>query len=237
MRFFKFLGRKIANGFHFFWYCIIYAFGKIFMRSKVINKENINKDDEAQVFICNHLELYGPVITHLRFPVKKKAVWIHEYMLDKDKIEEQMAYGFVEFQFKWIPKFIKRGIVKLLKHLVIYVFKNKANGIPVSRESASALITTLQNSVEKINEGNSILIFPELDYKETGIGKLAGGFTTLAKYVYKKTKKRVSFYPVYINKKKKQMCIGKPITYNPEDDNYSQNIVNYITTEINKMSE
>ena len=237
MKFFKVLGRKIANGFHFFWYCLLYLACKIFMPSKVYGNENINKEDEAQVFISNHLELYGPIVTHLHFPVKKKAVWIHEFMMDKNKIEEQMGYGFVELQFKWIPKFIKKGIVKMLKHFLVYVLKNRANGIAVSRDNTRGLVTTMKHTFEKIQEGRAIIIFPELEYKEEGIGKVSSGFTSLAKYVYKKSQKRISFYPVYLNKKRKKTYIGKPIIYDPENENYSEEIVEYITTTINKMSE
>ena len=31
-------------------------------------KKNVQKDDEARVFVSNHYEIYGPVVVFLRFP-------------------------------------------------------------------------------------------------------------------------------------------------------------------------
>ena len=236
MKFFKFIGSKIANFFHFLAYCWLYLICKVFMPSKICGKDNIDENDEARVFLSNHLELYGPVVMHVHFPIKKKAIWIHEFMLDKDKIEQQMAYGFVELHFKWIPKFIKKGIVKIFKHFLFYVLKNKVNGISVSRENSRELIATMKKTYEKIQEGNSIIIFPEKLYQNEGVGELLAGFTTIAKYVYKKSGKCVSFYPVYVDKKHHKTHIGKPIKYNPSDENYSDNITQYIYTAINQLS-
>jgi len=236
MKFFRFIGRKIANAFHFMAYCLLYFICKVFMPNKVYGKENIKENDEARVFLSNHLELYGPIVMHVHFPIKKKAIWIHEYMLNKDKIEEQMAYGFVELHFKWIPKFIKRAIVKIFKHFLLYVLKNKVNGISVSRENSRDLVATMKNTYQKIEEGNSIIIFPEKLYQNEGVGELLAGFTTIAKYVYKKSGKKVSFYPVYIDKKHGKTHIGNPIKYDPTDEYYSDNITEYIYTAINKLS-
>ena len=44
------------------------------------------------------------------------------------------------------------------------------------------------------------------------------GFEYLAKYYYQKTGKKISFYPVFISKKKSAMYIEQAITYNPDND-------------------
>ena len=236
MKFFKKIGTCIANFFHNIVYYTAYVFCKIFMRCKVIGKENINKEDEARVFVANHMQLYGPVTMHLRCPVKK-ALWVHKSLMEKDEVEKQLGYGFVEEQFKWIPKFIKRGIVKILKHLVVYVLTRKVNGIAIDRHDTRALATTFQQSLEKIEKGDTIVIFPEVDYPDEGLGEIFPGFTSLAKYVHKKTGKITSFYPVYINQKQKRMYIGEAIKFNPDNPNYSEEVVEYLITEINKMSQ
>ena len=237
MKIFKLILQKVAHCFHFFWYCVIYAICKICLPNKVIGKENIEKDDEARVFISNHLQIYGPVITHISFPIKKKATWSHEYMLDKDLIEKQLFIGFVEVQFKWIPKFIKKGIAKLLKHLIIYILKYRVHAVSISRDDTRKLVKTLQETSDRLNNGYAMMIFPELDYQETGLGEISSSFTLIAKYYYKNFNKKVSFYPVYVNKKKKRTFIGKPIKFNPDDENYSENISNYIVEQINDMSK
>ena len=44
------------------------------------------------------------------------------------------------------------------------------------------------------------------------------GFEHLGKYYYQKTGKKISFYPVFISKKKACMYIEKPVIYNPDNE-------------------
>ena len=67
IRFFCAVGRAINYFFCFIIFAIAWVFAKIFFRCKVKGKENISKTDEAQIFISNHYELFGPIAMFLRF--------------------------------------------------------------------------------------------------------------------------------------------------------------------------
>ena len=79
------------------------------------------------------------------------------------------------------------------------------------------IIGTFKNTVKRLQEGNHIVIFPEHDVKHNHIvNEFQDRFIDVAKLYYKKTGKQVSFVPLYIAPKRKQMHFGTPIRFDPE---------------------
>lgn len=178
-------------------------------------KKNLKKDDEARVFVANHYEIYGPFLMFMRFPFKFRP-WVIDKMCESKSVEQQMSIGFYN-NYKWLPKWFKVFLVKIAKRLVLFVIRF-ARPIPVSRDNPRSNIKTLQTSVDALNKRNSIVIFPELCSVKEGVGEFMSGFEHLGKYYYQKTGKKISFYPVFISKKKNTMYIEEPIIFNPEND-------------------
>lgn len=239
MNIFKLIGRAFSHIFHFIAYLILYVILFFAMPIKVKGKKNIRKKDgKIKVYISNHLQLYGPLVMHLHFPVKKKCFWVHENMMDKEKVAEQMGYTVLDKKrFKWAPMWLRRLAIKVLKNLAVYILKYRAKGIAISRENTRELMKTFAISLKRANKRYSLVIFPEMDPIDVGVGELFSGFTSFAKYAYKKTGKIVSFYPVYIDQANKKLNICEPIDYDPQNSNYSDEIVDYITSSINSFVE
>ncbi len=194
---------------------IIFLLAQPFFWCFTKGKKNVLKDDEARVFVANHYEIYGPVAMFLRFPFKFRP-WVIDKMCKSKSIEQQMSIGFYN-NYKWIPKWFKVFLVKVAKRLVLFVIRF-ARPIPVSRDNPRSNITTLQTSVEVLNKKTSILIFPELSSVKEGVGEFMTGFEHLGKYYYQKTGKKISFYPVFISKKRNTMYIEPAIKFNPNND-------------------
>lgn len=182
-------------------------------------KKNIQKNDEARVFITNHYEIFGPIAVFLRFPFKNRP-WVIDKMCDGKTIEQQMSIGLYN-NYKWIPKFLKVIFVKIAKRFILFIIRF-AKPIPVSRDNPRANIKTLQESTETLNKKTSIVIFPEKNSVKQGVGEFMTGFENLGKYYYQKTGKKISFYPVFISRKNGSMYIEKPVIYNPDNDPVSE---------------
>ena len=226
--FFSAIGRGFRNFFSFLVFWIAYLFGKPFIRCKVIGKSNVNKNDEARVFVANHYEIYGPIAIFLRFPYKFRP-WVIDKLTTPESVEEHMGLG-IYSKFPKYPMWLKKLVVKTLKNVVIYTLTKRAKGIPVSRDNPRANVKTMQESIKTLESGKNLVIFPEENYVESGVGTFQTGFEHLAKYYYQKTGKKLTFYPIFISQINKKMYIEKPITFNPENDHNEEKIriTNYL---------
>jgi len=206
----------IRNAIYFLFYIIAFPFAFLFVKGKTKGKENLNKDDEARIFVANHYEVYGPFITYLKFPYSFRP-WIIDKMIDPKTVEAHMSIGIYN-QFPKFPKWVKFIFIKVSKSLMVFFMKTIARGIPVSRDDFRKNIKTMQISTETLESGEPILIFPEAKAVKEGVGEFMTGFEHIAKYYYQKTGKKVSFYPMFISKTNQTMYIGKPVIFNPEND-------------------
>lgn len=181
-----------------------------FPKFKVEGAENI--PDEPAVIVGNHSQMYGPVAGELYTPVKHYVWCIGEMMHWK----EVPAYAFQDF-WSGKPKSV-RWFFKILSYLItplsVLIFNN-AHTIAVYHDTR--LITTFRESIEKLQEGNSIVIFPE-DYDEHNniVHDFQDKFIDLARFYYKKTGIELNFVPMYLAPRLKTMYYGKPIHFHAD---------------------
>ena len=155
-----------------------------------------NLPDEPCVIVGNHSHMYGPIEGELYTP-GKHYVWCAGEMMNR---EEVAAYAYKDF-WSGKPKEI-RWIYRILSHLItplaLCVFNN-AHTIAVYHDTR--LISTFRDSIEKLKEGNSMVIL------------FQDKFIDLARFYYKKTGVELSFVPMYLAPKLKTVYYGKPIRF------------------------
>ncbi|MBQ8425226.1 MAG: hypothetical protein IJX17_04325 [Clostridia bacterium] len=235
-RFFSIIGKGITYFFTALLYYFLYIIAWPFTRCKVKGKENLQKDDEARVVVSNHYQMYGPLAIFMNFPYKFRP-WIIDKMMEEEHIEHQMGL-MVYNEFKKVPKFIIWIVLKIVKNLMLFCM-HKAGGISVSRENPRKIFETLKISTETLEKNKIVLIFPEKDYVNEGVGIFMQGFEHIGKYHYQKTGKKISFYPMFVSQSNKTMYILKPIIFDPDEDAnvQKQKIVKYLRDEMVKQYE
>ena len=190
-------------------------------RMKIIGKENLEENNSPSVFVCNHEFIFGPVSSVHYLPVHFRP-WINREMLDKDeaaekirKILKPMASIFGQHIVKRFSNFLSGILCRIL---------HSYNPIPVVRESSRKNMTTFEESLHALANGENILLFPEKSRYTSDLTKLKDdqadpldifytGFAHLGKMYYDKTGKSLLFYPLYSDKGKRKFIIGKPIKY------------------------
>jgi len=202
---------------------IIIFFLRLLMPHKVIGAENLQGLEEGTVVLtCNHGEVYGPVAATLHVPISIRPWGIAE-MMDRDVIVEYI-YQNTAIRQAWCPDFLKMPLTKLFAMFFLWVF-HSLDAIPVYRNNPRALIKTFRLTIEAMQAGDNLLIFPERGdnkqpgergYADEGIGELYTGFAMIAPAFYKKTGKAAVFVPTYASKRLKTLTFGKGIVYNPE---------------------
>ena len=174
---------------------------------QVIGAERL--PDGPCVIVGNHSQMYGPIAGELYTP-GKHYIWCAGEMMHRKEVP---AYAFADF-WSGKPKSV-RWFFKLLSHLIAplseCVFTN-AHTIPVYHDTR--LITTFRESITKLQKGNTIVIFPEQHIKHNNIVcDFQDKFIDLARFYYKKTGEELSFVPMYLTPRRKEMIFGEPVRF------------------------
>lgn len=210
-------------------------------RHRVKGTEHIVQDeDNPTVFLCNHGELYGPIVAMLFMPVPVRPWTISEMSVHKDEVAEYV-YRFTISRQKWLPKKLQMPVARLIGPLSVWVMK-QLETIPVFRNKVTKLMTTFRMSVEALEAGDNLLIFPEnpdadaekAGYKREGVGEFFEGFVLLAQMYYRKTGKCCRFQPMFGHKNMRTLTFCPPVMYEPDNNPEQERarIVDYARSEM-----
>jgi len=188
---------------------------RLFFKSRLIGGEYVTGEG-GHVFVCNHENAYGPVISKLFLPCYSRPWTIHS-MTEKKEIAKEMELGIGES--RWIPKVLAKPISRLVAPIVYWAIRS-CDPIPVYRENPKKVLATLKESVDTLCKSENITLFPENPWAEGRetyapgqVHEFFTGFVALGKYYYQHTKKHLNFYPVYIDRRGRRVTIGEPIAY------------------------
>ncbi len=176
-------------------------------KMEIVGMEKIEK--EPVIIVGNHAQMHGPIASELFFP-DHCYIWCAGQMMH---LKEVPAYTYADF---WSSKpGLVRPFFKILSYIIAplsVVIFNHARTIAVYKDKG--VVSTFRLSVSKLQQGNSIIIFPEQNKKHNNIiYDFQQGFVDVAKLYYKRTGKEISFVPLYIAPKLKKMYLGKPIAF------------------------
>lgn len=174
---------------------------------EIVGAENL--PDEPCIIVGNHSKMNGPIACELYFPGRRR-IWCAGEMMHADEAAEYAYNDFWSAKPRW-----SRWFWKMLSHLIVplavCVFNN-ANTVPVYHDGR--LLTTFRTSIKLLEEGNSMLIFPEHNVPHNNIVyDFQDKFVDLARMYHKKTGRELSFVPMYLSPQLKKICIGSPIRF------------------------
>lgn len=190
-----------------------------FNRHRMIDLEHIRQDPENPiVFLGNHAEIYGPIASALCFPVQVRF-WVISKMMFRKQDVRAYLYENTFSKKTYLPVFVRKLLAWYLGWLSVNVM-NALRAIPVYRDSPMKLRQTLRESVEALENGENLMIFPEHPegkYVKGGISELSPGFLMLAEAWWKKSGKKLRILPVFANREKRTFTFGDEIQYEPDN--------------------
>ena len=190
-----------------------------FNRHTMVNLDHINQDkDNPLVFLGNHAEIYGPIASALCFPVPVRF-WVISHMMFRKQDVRKYLYENTFSKKTFLPVFVRKLLAHILGWLSVNIMSS-LRAIAVYRDSPMKLRQTLRESVEALQDGDNLMIFPEHPegkYVKNGISELSPGFLMLAEAWWKKSGKKLRIMPVYANRDKRTFTFGEEIQYNPEN--------------------
>lgn len=171
-----------------------------------------NLPDGPCVIVGNHAQMYGPIIAELYLP-GDPAIWCAAEMT---RLSEVPDYAFQDFWSKkprwnrWFFRLFSYAIAPLC----VCIFNN-ARCIGVYRDSR--VMTTMRKSLEHLEKGGNVVIFPEHEVAHNPIlWDFQKGFMNLARLYAHKAQKTLSFVPIYVAPKLGKVVFGKPLPCDPE---------------------
>ncbi len=199
-------------------------FARPFLRFKVTGKKNLSKKDYPSVFVCNHSFILGPIAAVIYIPTFFRP-WIHDVMLKPETAEKEMNVS-LKFLFRVFGKKIGGAIIKTLAKAACKVM-NTYDPIPVSRGASKNVMSTFDESLEALENGDNILLFPEhpIDRSKgaqpvdaNDLRSFYTGFAHIGKMYFDHTGRELLFYPMYTSMEKRCFRIGEPIKYDSSLD-------------------
>lgn len=193
------------------WYfrAFVWTVRRFYKKRTWLGVENL--PSEPCIVVGNHAQMDAPLSCQLFYP-RKKWLWCRGEMLNPKEIAAYSYQDFWSLKPKWI-----RWFYKLLSYAIVpmaYLFRH-ADVISVYKDTR--VITTLKQTVSRLDEGYDIVIFPEspTPYNEI-VNEFQRNFIDCARLYYKKYKKPISFVPCYNAPSLKTVVFGAPIYFNPE---------------------
>lgn len=168
-----------------------------------------NLSEEPVIIVGNHCQMNGPIVGELYVP-GEPYIWCAGEMMHLKDVPEYAFRDFWSQKPKWMHPFYKL-LSYIIAPLSVCVFNN-ARTIGVYHDAR--ILSTFKNTVKKLQDGKSVVIFPEHDVEYNHIiYDFQDKFIDIAKLYYKKTGKELNFVPMYIAPKLKKLCFGTPVRF------------------------
>lgn len=169
---------------------------RLFMKRGLIVDEKIFMTEN--VLVGHHQSFYGPISCMLWLP-DTVNIWVASHLFNFKECFN-MYYGLTFKKTIKLPKIIAL-IMATLCALFIPPLLKSARAIPVYRESKN-IMKTFDLSIELLNKGEQILIFPNIEYNDNGqiMGEIHTGFTHLEKLYHRFNNEHLGFVPIIIDK-------------------------------------
>ena len=189
------------------------------------------------VYVSHHQNMIGPIsiLAWVKYYVR---TWVLSEFTDRKTA--YVHYSTVTFhkRYGW-PKGLAKLVAWPASYLVPWVV-NSADVIPVYRKSRK-IIQTMKISHETLMSGESILIFPDIDYSNDSqkTSEIYQGFRHLEKRYFRQTGEHLTFVPVFSDSKEKVVQVGKEIKFSGEEKfiQERETIANEIQEELNRLAK
>lgn len=195
----------------------LFAFSRFFVRLKIGRwTAEVTPPTGPTVYVCSHGNMAGPLATlcWLPFPVRP---WVFHVFTDKKTCYKQFS-GYTFSQRFGLPQ----PLANLLAGIVsgyVSTLMTSTGAIPVYRGSIH-IGATFKETVAALQAGDSVLIFPDMDYTDDSdtIGAVYDGFLLTDRFWRRVSDEPLNFVPLRLDHRTRRITAGPPVRFDREAD-------------------
>lgn len=195
----------------------LFAFSRFFVRLKIGRwKADVAAPSEPTVFVCSHKNMGGPLATlaWLPFPVRP---WVLHVFTSRETCRAQ--YRDYTFSRRFgMPRPLAAALAWAVSGYVSALMESMG-AIPVYRGSLR-IGDTFQATVAALQAGESVLIFPDVDYTDEseGIGAVYDGFLKVDRFWRRVSREPLRFVPLKLDPAGRRIVALAPVSFDPAAD-------------------
>lgn len=194
--------------------------GKLFYCSRFFVRRAIGRwvcgvpaPERPTVFVCSHSNLLGPLATlcWLPFPVRP---WVLHVFTRRETCRAQYR------DYTFSRRFgLPRPLAALAAGAVsgyVSALMRSLGAIPVYRGTVKIGVT-FRETVAALQAGDSVLVFPDVDYTDAsaGIGEVYDGFLLIQRFWRKVSEEPLPFVPLRLDAAGRRITAGTPVWFDP----------------------
>ena len=169
------------------------------------------ENNGAIVYICRHRNAIGPLACLCVLPLGARP-WVFAPFMEPKACRDHLASYTFPVTWKRGPV-MSRVLASVLGPLFAWLVRS-TDAIPVYRNSLKVR-ETYQQSMKALEEGDRLLIFPDINYAEENgdTGALYEGFVLLEQLWNRKTGGHIQFVPINVSVANRTVTVGRSISF------------------------
>ena len=172
---------------------------------------DVKAPDGPTVYVCTHSNMRGPLATMSWLPFDLRP-WVLHVFVEREACRAQ--YRDYTFSQRFgMPKPLAAAAAWAVSGYVSALMRS-LGGIPVYRGLAQ-IRSTFQKTVEALLAGDSVLIFPNVDYTDTSgdVGEVYEGFLLLERFWRRVSEKPLWFVPLQLDAAGRRITAREAVTF------------------------
>ncbi len=171
----------------------------------------------AAVYVANHAGSLGPIAVTSSLPFRVYP-WVVGDMMDW-----HMAPPYLERDFVQPELHLRPPLSGLASRVISQVSVRLLSGVKcVPVWQGQRLLETYRISVERLQAGKPLLLFPEdpdLPADDLcGMRPFKKGFPRLGQLYFERTRQILQFYPLAVHARLRRVKVGRPLSFNPHNE-------------------
>ena len=172
---------------------------------------NVSRPEGPTVYVCSHNNLLGPLAALCWLPFDVRP-WVLHVFLDREDCEKQ--YREYTFSKRFGMPELAAALAAWGASGYVSALMESMGAIPVYR-GTSRLGRTFRETIAALQAGESVLIFPDVDYTDgsDGIGEVYDGFLLTERFWRKVSDRPLRFVPLRLDAAGRRITEGRAVSF------------------------